>query len=99
MALVVDLSNNNPLTDFPTLKKHGVEGIWHKVTEGNGFVDQDWLQRSKRARQAGLRVGGYHFGHPNTDPRTQARFFANHLGKIERRDLRPVLDLEVIDRK
>lgn len=93
--LVLDLSNNNPNPNFQTLKNHGVKGVMLKVSEGATFKDpvfQDW---SKRARNKGLRVGGYHFAQPSGgDAIAEARWFVKNLGEIQRRDFRPALDLE-----
>jgi lysozyme len=97
--LLVDLSNNNPdPIGFEAMKRAGVFGVWHKVSEGETFADQDFHPRAQAARAAGLRVGGYHFARPehgNAD--AQAAYFVAHLGKVQRRDLHPVLDLEVND--
>ena len=95
---LVDLSNNNqgPI-DFKAMRRAGVFGVLLKVTEGDSFVDQTYLDRARAARAAGLRVGGYHFARPKGDPITQATFFAHHLLKVGRRDLHPALDLETND--
>ncbi len=93
--LLVDLSNNNPTPDFDALRRAGVWGLWHKVTEGESFKDVEWPRRATLARRAGLHVGGYHFARPTLDDgATQAHAFLRWLGPLARRDLRPVLDLE-----
>lgn len=101
MLLLVDLSNNNAAAvDFAAMRKAGVYGVWHKVTEGGTFTDPFWKVRSLAARQAGLHVGGYHFARPeHGNAEAQARFFCAHLGAVARRDLHPVLDLEKNDAK
>lgn len=98
--LLVDLSNNNPSPiNFAAMRKAGCYGVLLKVSEGTAFVDQTFEQRARAARGAGLRVGGYHFARPKGDPASQAMLFAHHLGKVQRRDLHPVLDLETNDDK
>lgn len=101
MLRLVDLSNNNrgPI-DFGAMKRAGTFGVWLKVTEGRNFVDATYKERARAARMVGLHVGGYHFARP-TDGGAQweARYFVAHLGNVERRDLRPVLDLETNDAK
>jgi GH25 family lysozyme M1 (1,4-beta-N-acetylmuramidase) len=101
VLLLVDLSNNNAAAvDFAAMRKAGVYGVWHKVTEGGTFTDPFWKVRSLAARQAGLHVGGYHFARPeHGNAEAQARFFCAHLGAVARRDLHPVLDLEKNDAK
>jgi lysozyme len=99
VLLLVDLSNNNPgPIGFDAMKRAGVFGVWHKVSEGETFTDPDWHARAWQARKAGLRVGGYHFARPeHGNAEAQAAYFVAHLGKVQRRDLHPVLDLEVND--
>jgi len=97
-VLLVDLSNNNPSPiNFAAMRKAGVFGVLLKVSEGGTFVDETFAPRARAARGAGLRVGGYHFARPSGDPIAQASLFANHLGRVQRRDLHPALDLEVND--
>jgi lysozyme len=93
--LVLDLSNNNPNPNFKTLAQSGIKGVMLKVSEGATFTDPVFPDWSRRARAAGLRVGGYHFAQPHGgDALDEARHFASKLGTIERRDFRPALDLE-----
>jgi lysozyme len=98
--LVVDLSSNNKRPDFKAYKKHGVEGVILKATEGAGYnsswdIYSDW---APAARAAGLRVGAYHYAKPSGgDARLEARNFAETIrraGGVKRRDFRPALDLE-----
>lgn len=92
---LIDLSNNNETPDFRQVAGAGVAGCWMKVTEGDAFTDPTYATRAVAARQAGLRVGGYHFAQPYRPADAQARWFAEHLGPIGPHDLRPVLDLEL----
>lgn len=94
--IFIDLSNNNAEVDFKALAKAGVKGVWLKATEGDFFVDKTFAARRKAANAAGIRVGAYHFARPDraTIGTTEARFFAKTVGKIGRKDLRPVLDME-----
>jgi len=97
-VLLVDLSNNNPgPIDFAAMRKAGCYGVLLKVSEGKAFVDQTYEARARAARGAGLRVGGYHFARPAGDAAAQATLFCRHLGRVQRRDLHPALDLEVND--
>lgn len=100
-VLFVDLSNNNGGTiDFVAMRRAGAFGVMHKVSEGTAFVDRLWPSRARAARSAGLHVGGYHFARPGTshgDAERQATLFARELGRVQRRDLHPCLDLETDD--
>jgi GH25 family lysozyme M1 (1,4-beta-N-acetylmuramidase) len=96
--LLVDLSNNNPSPiDFGAMRKAGCYGVLLKVSEGKTFVDETFKHRAEAARMVGLHVGGYHFARPSGDPAAQATLFCSHLGRVQRRDLHPALDLEVND--
>lgn len=97
--LLLDLSNNNTPVKAWEIKEAGIAGFWHKVSEGSSFADPYWQSRSAAGRVNGLRVGGYHFARPGTlaDAEREAEFFAVHLGTVKRRDLCPVLDLEVAE--
>ena len=101
MLRLIDLSNNNKgPVNFPELRKSGVFGVWHKVSEGLNFADAYWSTRAEPARIAGLRVGGYHFARPKAGTAAaEAEYFARLLGPVHRRDLRPFLDLEANDAK
>lgn len=97
MVKFVDISNNNgPHVDFAKLKRDGAVGVYLKVTEGTGFVDPYYASNYKRAKAAGLKVGGYHFGHPKNSALQELGFFLSHL-KLEPGDLKPALDLEASD--
>ena len=93
MHKIVDVSNNNGHVNFHAVKAAGAEAVWLKVTEGTDFVDPDYVANRARARAAGLRVGGYHFGHARSHPGAEAAFFLAHL-QLEPGDLLPALDLE-----
>lgn len=99
MYQIIDLSNNNPDLDFKAVKKAGITGVYLKASEGISFTDDKYPRFRKEALAAGLRVGSYHFGHPAQNPVQQADHFAKIVGKLGRRDFRPVLDLEVTDNK
>lgn len=94
---LIDLSNNNATPDFHQVAAAGIAGVWLKVTEGTHFVDPTYPARRQAAIAAGLRVGGYHFFHPDASPTEQARAFASHLGPIGPHDLKPALDCEAAD--
>lgn len=98
---LIDLSSNNSPKNFRQVKAAGVIGGWVKVGGGGEthaeslYLHSNFHPWADRMRAAGLRVGGYWFAVPTTmDAKRQAAEFAKALGKIERRDLRPVLDYE-----
>ncbi len=77
---VVDLSNNNGAADaidFVAMVRGGVAAVIFKVSEDVGFLDPRFPVWAPRAREAGLVIGGYHFGNPATS-------VAGQVGNFER---------------
>lgn len=93
---IIDLSNvNGKPINFPQIYRAGIRGVWLKATEGKTFDDPMFAQARNAARKAGLRVGAYHFARPdNNNPESEAEHFIRVVGKLGRRDLKPVLDME-----
>lgn len=91
--LIVDLSSNNKAPDFRVLARH-VQGAWIKATEGVGYTNPTYKAWKASAGKAGLRTGAYHFARPDVEPVASAERFCEVVGKVGRRDLRPVLDFE-----
>jgi lysozyme len=68
-----------------------------KATEGNNNGDPYFKRNWRRARQAGIIRGAYHFFTPSRDGKTQAKNFIDKV-EIVSGDLPPVLDIEQINR-
>jgi lysozyme len=64
-----------------------------KATEGNSNTDPFFKRNWKKAREAGIVRGAYHFFLPWKDGRTQAENFISQV-TLESGDLPPVLDIE-----
>jgi GH25 family lysozyme M1 (1,4-beta-N-acetylmuramidase) len=98
--LVADLSSNNREPNWALLRRSGVSAVWLKATEGFTWDDPKFGVWRTAANKAGLRVGAYHFARPDTHPyvagaKLEAEHFCRKVGKVNRTDLRPVLDYEV----
>lgn len=94
--LLIDLSSNNGSVDLYAAARDGISGAFLKATEGTTYVNPYFA--SQRATNSGLRVGAYHYARPDRNPyrpEAEAEHFCRVIGKLGRRDLRPVLDLEV----
>lgn len=64
----IDLSHHNDVSSFDQVKASGVIGVFHKATQGTGFVDDKYAERMEAALAAGLKWGAYHFlEHGNID--------------------------------
>lgn len=95
MPQLLDLSSNNPLPDWSKIK---ADGVWLKATEGLSYNDSVFRHNRLQAAKYGVRTGAYHFARPDLhpyDPEDEAKHFCAVVGSVGRRDLRPVLDLEV----
>lgn len=64
-----------------------------KATEGNGNVDPYFKRNWKKAKEAGVIRGAYHFFIASKDGFTQAKNFLKKVS-LESGDLPPVLDVE-----
>lgn len=59
---VIDISSNVSVSDFAAVRRSGILGVIHKVSEGGDWFDPSYAQRRHQAEAAGLLWGGYHFG-------------------------------------
>ncbi|MCM1522179.1 MAG: hypothetical protein NC039_05950 [Muribaculaceae bacterium] len=57
----LDISAHNGEIDFNRVKAGGYEFVYIKATEGASFRDRRFIANVRAARQAGLKVGAYHF--------------------------------------
>lgn len=95
----VDLSHHNPVSEaaLRAAKGAGVRFVYHKATEGAGYVDPTYAGRRALAKLVGLPFGAYHFARP---ARGDAGQEANHFLKVAKPakgDLAPCLDLETTE--
>lgn len=69
----IDISHHNgPEIDFEAVRDAGYSFVYIKATEGTNFKDRHFVNNARRAREAGLRVGAYHFFRFDTDGEMQA---------------------------
>lgn len=92
--MFIDLSHHNVVPEsFEPAKASGVVGVIHKLTEGDGFVDDKVGARHYLANEAGLLWGVYHFIRPG-DPREQAQFFCSEAEEVADQHTLLALDWE-----
>lgn len=92
----VDISHHNTGVDFKKLYSEGFRFAFFKATEGQSFIDADFISNCAKATAAGLLIGAYHFLRFNVSGTLQAENFINIYSKV-RLDFPPVLDLEWAD--
>lgn len=69
-----------------------------RATMGNTSKDKHFEHFWEQAKESGLICGAYHFYRPDGDPVKQAEVFIDFV-KLEKGDLRPVLDIEKMPRR
>lgn len=90
----VDVSNHQGAIRWDRVRAAGFSFAFVKASEGGTFTDPLFRTLSAGARQAGLRVGAYHYFTLCTDGAAQARRFIAATGGRTPGDLPPVVDLE-----
>lgn len=92
-VLGIDVSHHNGVVDWKKVAGDGYKFVYLKLTEGKSYVDKTTYNNYIAAKNAGLRVGFYHFAHPTNDPIAEVDFFLKKLGEMKA-DLPHCLDLE-----
>lgn len=75
--VAIDLSHHNTVSDFQAVVDSGIVGVFHKATEGTGFVDNMYASRQAEALAVGLKWGAYHFLKHGSAGEQMAFFVAN----------------------
>jgi lysozyme len=90
----IDVSNWQSAIDWKQVKDAGYQFVFMKATEGNDFIDHTFDEFRQGARDAGLKVGYYHFYQPSVPVDEQVNLFCSVVGKAEPDALRLVIDAE-----
>jgi lysozyme len=91
----IDVSRHQGRIDWRRVAAEGgIRFAYLKATEGGDWTDPRFLQNWRAAREAGLRVGAYHFFTFCTPPEEQARHFLAVVPP-DPGALPPALDLEL----
>ncbi len=96
----IDISRHQGSIDWPRLAIYQnaevpIRFIFFKATEGGDFKDKTFDYNYAQAKQFGFIRGAYHFFSPHTSAQKQARHFIRTV-RLEKGDLPPVLDVEVL---
>ncbi len=95
----IDVSHNNGVVDWsPMTPKNGVQFVFIKATQGNRFEDPQFEANWRNSKKSkGLRRGAYHFlsaGVPGTEQAAAYIQALKNVGRLQKEDLRPVVDVE-----
>ena len=91
----IDVSGYQGNIDFEKVKNDGIEIVYMKSSEGTNYIDSKFEQNYKRARDAGLKIGFYHYvtARSVNQAEKEAQFFASVIsGKVA--DCRLAMDFE-----
>jgi lysozyme len=94
----IDVSRYQSTIAWSEVKRMQVKSIrlgftFIKATEGSSLVDPYFKRNWKKAKDAGMVCGAYHFFQPRKDGKAQAKHFFDNV-QLESGDLPPVLDIE-----
>lgn len=91
----IDVSEWQGKIDFEEVREAGIEAVYIKSSEGTDYIDHYFESNYAKAREAGLRIGFYHYVTARTveEGREEARFFASVVSSKEI-DLRLAMDFE-----
>lgn len=90
----LDVSHINGKIDWKQVAKADYSFAFIKATGGQYFIDPNFEENRKQAKEAGLSYGPYHFFYTKDSASDQAAHFIEKVGELGYRDLAPVLDLE-----
>ncbi len=94
----IDISHHQGNVDWTTVANDGrVQYVYLKATEGATMQDSMYIKNRDAARNAGLKVGAYHYMTMMSSAKEQFENFTNVVGQDI--DLLPMLDLEPSKRK
>lgn len=89
----IDISAHNGAVDFEKVKADGYEFVIIKASEGTDFKDRNFTDNLRRAREAGLNTGAYHFFRFDTDGMMQALNLMHSL-RFHNLSFPAVIDIE-----
>lgn len=89
----VDVSHHNSFINWEQLREEKITFAYLKSTEGVSHKDRDYKKNYKLAKEAGLKVGTYHFYSFGLDGKKQAQHFIRNANVVSG-DMIPAIDVE-----
>jgi lysozyme len=91
----IDVSHFNGTVNWDEVDAEKYAFAYAKATEGEAFVDPDFVKNWEGIKQSGMKRGAYHFYVAQDNGKTQAQHFLSVVKDWdESTDLAPVIDLE-----
>ncbi|TPG73172.1 hypothetical protein EEL31_02010 [Brevibacillus laterosporus] len=75
----IDVSKWQGEINWNQVASDGVKYAFIKATEGTSLVDRKLNENTQGANRAGIKVGYYHFAHPDMSPQDQANHFLKSI--------------------
>lgn len=89
----IDISHHQGKINWEILKTNNLDFVFIKATEGDDFVDKDFINNWENTRNIGLIRGAYHFFSLRIKGSIQADNYIKNV-PAEKNSLPPVIDLE-----
>lgn len=89
----IDVSKWQGEINWSQVASDGVKYAFIKATEGTSLVDRKLKENAQGANRAGIKVGYYHFAHPDLSAQAQAEHFVQTVKGLPC-DMPLVLDIE-----
>ena len=89
----IDVSHHNAYIHWNQLRRENITFVYLKSTEGAKHKDRDYKKNYRVAKDAGLKVGTYHFYTFGLDGKKQARHFIKN-SDVTSNDMVPAIDVE-----
>ncbi|MGP1380925.1 MAG: GH25 family lysozyme [Dialister pneumosintes] len=79
----IDVSENNGIVDFESVKNAGFEFVMIRVGYGNGHLDECFYRNVNEALRCGLQIGVYHYSYALNEERArqESEFVVNTLNQ------------------
>ena len=99
----IDISHHQNTVNWKQLEDATVDGrsltfVIIKSTEGASLKDNFFKYNYRQAKNHDFVVGAYHFFSPLSSGSAQAWFYLQNV-KLEKGDMRPILDVEIMEKK
>jgi len=89
----IDVSRHSGIINWDLIKFQNIDFAYIKATEGEDYLDPNYVTNINAAQKVNIIVGEYHFFRFNKPGKTQAMNFLSHTGGFSGK-LAPALDIE-----